>query len=127
MVSTAMATNKVLFGAFGQGAHIWVREAPNVIVGYDSDDLTRNKITLLGEGRFAVTGIGAVLHTINPRLFEEQLVYIVNHAEDSWVCIDAATLALAEKLAPQTPGVKGWIYMSVDPEPPRRSPAISSR
>ena len=46
-------------------------------------------------------GSGAVLHTINPRLFEEQLVYIVNHAEDSWICVDAATLAIAEKLAPQ--------------------------
>jgi acyl-CoA synthetase (AMP-forming)/AMP-acid ligase II len=68
---------------------------------------------------YGISGSGAVLHTINPRLFEEQLVYIVNHAEDSWVCIDAATLALAEKLAPQTPGVQGWIYMSVDPEPPR--------
>ena len=65
---------------------------------------------------------GAVLHTINPRLFEEQLVYIVNHAEDSWICVDAATLAIAEKLAPQTPGVKGWIYMSVDPEPPTVEP-----
>jgi fatty-acyl-CoA synthase len=70
---------------------------------------------------YGVSGGGAVLHTINPRLFEEQLVYIVNHAEDSWICIDAGTLAIAEKLAPQTPGVKGWIYMSVDPEPPRSS------
>jgi len=70
---------------------------------------------------YGVSGSGAVLHTINPRLFEEQLVYIVNHAEDSWICVDAATLAIAEKLAPQTPGVKGWIYMSVEPEPPRSS------
>jgi fatty-acyl-CoA synthase len=70
---------------------------------------------------YGVSGSGAVLHTINPRLFEEQLVYIVNHAEDSWICIDAATLRLAEKLAPQTPGVRGWIYMSVDPEPPPSS------
>ena len=70
---------------------------------------------------YGVSGSGAVLHTINPRLFEEQLVYIVNHAEDSWICVDAATLAIAEKLAPQTPGVKGWIYMSVEPEPPKSS------
>ncbi|WP_428669008.1 long-chain fatty acid--CoA ligase [Reyranella sp.] len=70
---------------------------------------------------YGVSGSGAVLHTINPRLFEEQLVYIVNHAEDSWICVDAATLAIAERLAPQTPGVKGWIYMSVEPEPPKSS------
>ncbi|CAN5701845.1 long-chain fatty acid--CoA ligase [soil metagenome] len=75
---------------------------------------------------YGVSGSGAVLHTINPRLFEEQLVYIVNHAEDSWICVDAATLAIAEKLAPQTPGVKGWIYMSVDPEPPKSSLTLLS-
>jgi acyl-CoA synthetase (AMP-forming)/AMP-acid ligase II len=70
---------------------------------------------------YGISGSGAVLHTLNPRLFEEQLVYIVNHAEDSWICLDAATLAIAEKLAPQMPGVKGWIYMSVEPEPPPSS------
>lgn len=75
---------------------------------------------------YGVSGSGAVLHTINPRLFEEQLVYIVNHAEDSWICIDAATLPLAEKLASQVPNVKGWIYMSVDPELPTSSLALLS-
>ncbi len=67
---------------------------------------------------YGVSGSGAVLHTINPRLFDEHLVYIVNHAEDSWICVDAATLPIAERIAPRTPGVKGWIYMSVDPETP---------
>lgn len=75
---------------------------------------------------YGVSGSGAVLHTINPRLFEEQLVYIVNHAEDSWICIDAATLAIAERLAPKTPGVKGWIYMSIEPEPPKSSLTLLS-
>jgi len=70
---------------------------------------------------YGVSGTGAVLHTINPRLFEEQLVYIVNHADDGWICVDAATLAIAEKIAPQAPRVKGWIYMSVDPGPPSSS------
>src|SRR5215510_8825813 len=70
---------------------------------------------------YGVSGFGAVLHTVNPRLFEEELVYIVNHAEDSWICVDAGTLPIAEKFAPRTPGVKGWIYMSVDAEPPRSS------
>jgi acyl-CoA synthetase (AMP-forming)/AMP-acid ligase II len=70
---------------------------------------------------YGVSGTGAVLHTINPRLFDEQLTYIVNHAEDSWICVDAGTLPIAERLAPSVPGVKGWIYMSVDPEPPQSS------
>ncbi|HJQ57061.1 MAG TPA: long-chain fatty acid--CoA ligase [Vineibacter sp.] len=70
---------------------------------------------------YGVSGSGAVLHTINPRLFDEQIVYIVNHAEDSWLCCDAATLPLAERLASQLPTIKGWIYMSVDPQPPKSS------
>src|SRR5882672_3557370 len=70
---------------------------------------------------YGVSGSGAVLHTINPRLFDEQLVYVANHAEDQWICLDAATLAIAERLAPQMSGVKGWIYMSVDPVPPKSS------
>ena len=67
---------------------------------------------------YGVSGSGAVLHTINPRLFDEQLVYIANHAEDSWICVDAATLPIAERIAPLLTTVKGWIHMSVDPEPP---------
>ena len=40
---------------------------------------------------YGVSGSGAVLHTINPRLFEEQLVYIVNHAEDEVIIVDDAS------------------------------------
>jgi fatty-acyl-CoA synthase len=67
---------------------------------------------------YGVSGSGAVLHTINPRLFDEHLVYIVEHADDRWICIDSATLPIAERLAPQLPQVRGWIYMSVEPELP---------
>jgi fatty-acyl-CoA synthase len=68
---------------------------------------------------YGASGTGAILHTINPRLFDEHLVYIINHAEDRWICVDAATLANAERIAPQVPGVKGWIHMSVDPRSPK--------
>jgi acyl-CoA synthetase (AMP-forming)/AMP-acid ligase II len=61
---------------------------------------------------FAVSGIGAVVHTINPRLFAEQLVYIVNHAEDAFVAFDICFAPLVEKLAPACPHVKGWIAMT---------------
>ena len=70
---------------------------------------------------YGVSGTGAVLHTVNPRLFEEQIVFIINHAEDKWVCVDAATLPIAERIAARVPTVKGWIYMSVDADPPSSS------
>ena len=53
---------------------------------------------------FAVSGMGAVIHTINPRLFPEQIVYIVNHAEDGYVFFDLTFAPLVEKLAPQCKG-----------------------
>jgi fatty-acyl-CoA synthase len=55
--------------------------------------------------------MGAVIHTINPRLFPEQIVYIVNHAEDAYVCFDLTFAPLVEKLAPQCAGVRGWIAL----------------
>src|SRR5271166_6316998 len=49
---------------------------------------------------FAVPCVGAVLHTLNIRLFEEQLIYIVNHAEDKVIFVDDSLVAVLEKLAP---------------------------
>ena len=60
---------------------------------------------------YGVSGIGAVLHTINPRLFEDQIVFIVNHAEDKWICFDEATRPIAERIAPRLKTVEGWIYL----------------
>jgi fatty-acyl-CoA synthase len=64
------------------------------------------------ETYFAVSGMGAVCHTINPRLFHEQLAYIVNHAEDRYVLFDLSFVPLVEKLVPACPGVKGWIALT---------------
>jgi fatty-acyl-CoA synthase len=47
---------------------------------------------------FAISGIGAVCHTINPRLFPEQMTYIVNHARDSMLFLDTTVVPLVEKL-----------------------------
>ncbi|MEQ9464320.1 MAG: long-chain-fatty-acid--CoA ligase [Haliea sp.] len=55
---------------------------------------------------------GYVCHTINPRLFPEQLVYIINHAEDRYIFLDPDFLPLVEKLAPECPGVKGWVVLT---------------
>lgn len=48
---------------------------------------------------YGVTGIGSVLHTINPRLYPDQLVYIINHAEDRLPFFDAATASTVEAIA----------------------------
>lgn len=60
---------------------------------------------------FGVSGIGAVCHTINPRLFPEQITYIVNHAEDDYVFFDITFAKLIEALVPHCPKVKGWVAM----------------
>jgi len=61
---------------------------------------------------FGVSGMGAVLHTINPRLFPEQIVYIANHAEDQYVFFDLTFAPLLEKLAPLMTSVKAFIAMT---------------
>ena len=61
---------------------------------------------------YAVSGMEAIIHTINPRLFFDQLTYIVNHAEDRLVFSDLTFLPLAEKLAPHCPSVRNWIALT---------------
>jgi acyl-CoA synthetase (AMP-forming)/AMP-acid ligase II len=60
---------------------------------------------------FGVSGMGAVLHTVNPRLFPEQVTYILNHAEDGYVFFDTSFAALVQAVAPNLPGVKGYVAM----------------
>ena len=60
---------------------------------------------------FGVSGIGAICHTINPRLFPEQITYIVNHAEDDYIFFDITFTKLIEALVPHCPKVKGWVAM----------------
>jgi fatty-acyl-CoA synthase len=61
---------------------------------------------------YGVSGTGAVMHTINPRLFPDQLQFIVNHAEDRYVFFDLSFAPLVEKLAPACKSVKGWVAMT---------------
>ncbi|MBL8510376.1 MAG: fatty-acid--CoA ligase [Betaproteobacteria bacterium] len=61
---------------------------------------------------YAVSGMGAVTHTINPRLFPEQIAYIVNHAEDQYLFVDLTFVPLLETLAPMITGVKAFIVMT---------------
>lgn len=64
------------------------------------------------EAYYGISGMGAVCHTINPRLFPEQIAYIVNHADDQYVLFDINFAPLVDALAPQCPNVKGWIAMT---------------
>ncbi|HRY02890.1 MAG TPA: long-chain fatty acid--CoA ligase [Beijerinckiaceae bacterium] len=61
---------------------------------------------------YAAPGMGYVLHTVNPRLFPDQLVYIINHAEDRLLFIDRATLPLVEAIAPRLETVEAFVFMS---------------
>ncbi|MRW84704.1 long-chain-fatty-acid--CoA ligase [Pseudoduganella sp. FT26W] len=63
------------------------------------------------EAYYAVSGSGAVLHTINPRLHPEQMAYICNHAEDQYLLFDACFLPLVQAIAPHCRSVKGWILL----------------
>lgn len=58
---------------------------------------------------FGATGAGCVLHTINPRLFDEQLVYIINHAEDRVLIYDAAFQPLVDRLRPVCRSIEHYI------------------
>jgi fatty-acyl-CoA synthase len=60
---------------------------------------------------FAIPCVGAVLHTLNIRLFEEQLTFIVNHAEDRVIFVDASLVPLLERLAPSFEGVRNYVVM----------------
>ncbi|SAL05697.1 long-chain-fatty-acid--CoA ligase [Caballeronia arationis] len=68
---------------------------------------------------YGVSGIGAVCHTINPRLFPEQIVFIVNHARDRFVFFDASFLPLVEQIAALCPHVEKWIMLCDETTLPR--------
>jgi acyl-CoA synthetase (AMP-forming)/AMP-acid ligase II len=61
---------------------------------------------------YGVMGLGAIVHTLNPRLFADQLIYIANHAEDEWIFTDLTFVPLFEKLQDKLPKVKGFIVMT---------------
>ncbi|HEX8612865.1 MAG TPA: 3-(methylthio)propionyl-CoA ligase [Telluria sp.] len=61
---------------------------------------------------YAVSGSGAVLHTVNPRLHLEQIAYITNHAEDQYLFFDLTFLPLIEAVAAHCKTVKGFILMA---------------
>jgi len=63
------------------------------------------------EAYYGITGVGAVLHTVNPRLHENQLAFILNDAADSVVLVDQSFVDIAARLAPRTPTVRRWVVL----------------
>jgi len=68
---------------------------------------------------YGVSGSGYVCHTINPRLFAEQLVFIINHAEDRYIFVDVMFVPLLEALADKIPGVEGFIVLTDEAHMPQ--------
>ncbi len=64
------------------------------------------------EAWYGIMGIGAIYHTLNPRLFPEQIAWIMNHAEDRALLVDLTFLPLAERIVPQVPSLKKVIVLT---------------
>ncbi len=73
------------------------------------------------EAYYGVSGAGYVCHTINPRLFPEQLIFIINHAEDRWIFTDVMFVPLLEALADKITGVEGFVVMTDEAHMPETS------
>jgi len=64
------------------------------------------------EAWYGIMGIGAIYHTVNPRLFADQIVWIINHAEDRVILVDLTFVPLLEKLADKLPTVERYIVLT---------------
>ncbi|WP_312161521.1 long-chain-fatty-acid--CoA ligase [Phenylobacterium sp.] len=64
------------------------------------------------EAWYGIMGMGAVCHTLNPRLFAEQLVYIINHADDKVIFTDLTFLPILAGIRDQIPGVKQFVVFT---------------
>jgi acyl-CoA synthetase (AMP-forming)/AMP-acid ligase II len=72
---------------------------------------------------YGISGIGAVMHTINPRLFHDQIRYMVNHAEDRILFLDPSFVAIVEAMAPDLPTIRHFVILA----PHDQMPATSLR
>src|SRR5215510_657099 len=64
------------------------------------------------EAWYGIMGIGAVYHTVNPRLFPEQIAWIINHAEDRVMMTDLTFVPLLEKLADKLPSIERYVVLT---------------
>ncbi len=64
------------------------------------------------ESWYGISGMGGVAHTINPRLFADQIVYIANHAADRVLFFDLSFMALVEAIAPRLETIEHWVVLT---------------
>ena len=64
------------------------------------------------EAWYGISGIGAICHTVNPRLFPEQIAWIVNHAEDRLMMVDVTFVPLLEKLADKLTTIERYVVLT---------------
>ena len=78
------------------------------------------------EAWYGIMGIGAICHTINPRLFEEQLRYIIQHAADRWIVADPMFAPLLAKVLPHCPSIERVVFLNETgtAPPPATVPAV---
>src|SRR5690606_29359597 len=61
---------------------------------------------------FGISGIGAVMHTVNPRLFTEQIRFIIDHAQDRMLFFDLSFLEMVEEMAPRLSSVETYVVLA---------------
>jgi fatty-acyl-CoA synthase len=61
---------------------------------------------------YGITGVGAIYHTVNPRLFPDQIVWIMNHAEDRMAMVDLTFVPLLEKIADKLPKIDRYVVLT---------------
>jgi acyl-CoA synthetase (AMP-forming)/AMP-acid ligase II len=99
------------------------RQLANALAGYGLERGARIATLAWNDYRhfetyYATACSGYVCHTINPRLFPEQIIYIINHAEDQLVFVDADFMPLVEAVAAQCPGVREWVVLAPEDQMP---------
>jgi len=100
-------------------AHIRAKRVSNVLKGLGIGHGDRVATLAWNTARhletwYGIMGIGAICHTLNPRLFAEQLVYIINHAEDQIIFTDLTFLPILAQIRDQIPTVKHIIVFTDD-------------
>ena len=64
------------------------------------------------EAWYGIVGIGAIYHTVNPRLFPDQVIWIINHAEDRVMMTDLTFVPFLEKIADKLPTIERYILLT---------------
>ncbi len=115
-VVTRTVEGPVVRSTYGE-LHARARRLSNVLLGFGIKRGDRVATLAWNTARhmevwYGAMGIGAVCHTLNPRLFAEQLVYIINHADDRVIFTDLSFVPLLRDLRPRIPSVERIVILT---------------